>query len=363
MIERHFIEQGLKRLELEEYLKVELDRAGFTKSEIEKTPMVTRIIVNVTKPGLAIGKSGANIKQLTETIHKRFGIENPQIEIKEITKPELDAMAMANRMKALIERGFSWRSVGYRSVRDIMAAGAQGVEIVVSGKLAGKGGRKKSQRIAEGYMKKVGEQTRLVDYAKSAAYPKVGAIGIKVRIVRPDTAFPDKIDVIKILNDRDEAVEKAKSAAAEAAEKAASEAASLKEAEETAAEEAKKAKEEAKEAAEKEAKKAAKKHGAGEKKAEKKDGASADKKKENVKKHGGKDNVQASAAAAVRLEPNARILPRELGNARLRPFEAKLQIGKAESRGSMRHARAQTRKEAAEKEKAEDKAETAEKVK
>lgn len=295
MIERHFIEQGLKRLELEEYLKVELDRAGFTKSEIEKTPMVTRIIVNVTKPGLAIGKSGANIKQLTETIHRRFGIENPQIEIKEITKPELDAMAMANRMKALIERGFSWRSVGYRSVRDIMAAGAQGVELVVSGKLTGKGGRKKSQRIAEGYMKKVGEQTRLVDYAKSAAYPKVGAIGIKVRIVRPDTAFPDKIDVIKILNDREHVIEKAKAAAVEAAEKAASEAASLKEAEETAVEEAKKAKEEAEKEAKKAAKEGAKKHATGEKgeDAEKAKDADAERKNESSKKHEGKKAGEA----------------------------------------------------------------------
>ncbi|MBU1939495.1 30S ribosomal protein S3 [Candidatus Micrarchaeota archaeon] len=210
MIERHFIEQGMKRLELEDYLRAELERAGFTKSEIEKTPLVTRIVLNVTRPGLAIGKGGATIKQLTETLEKRFKIDNPQLEIREITSPELNAKAMANRMKALIERGYTWRSVAYRSVRDIMAAGAQGVEILLSGKLAGKGGRKRKQRIAEGYMKKVGEQTRLVDYAKAAAYPKAGAIGIKVRIVRPGTVFPDKVDFMKILGDREEAVDKAK---------------------------------------------------------------------------------------------------------------------------------------------------------
>src|SRR3989344_4009342 len=146
MIERIFIEQGLKKLELDSYLAKELDKAGFTKSEIVKTPLVTRIVVNVTRPGLAIGKSGSNITQLTETIEKRFKIDNPQLEIKEIEKPELDAQAVANKLKALIERGFSWRSVVFKTSRDIQNAGAQGLEIIVSGKISGKGDRKRAQR-------------------------------------------------------------------------------------------------------------------------------------------------------------------------------------------------------------------------
>ena len=199
MIERIFIEQGVKRIELEEYLKKELDKAGFTKAEIAKTPLVTRIVVNVTRPGLAIGKSGATIKNLTEVLAKRFGIDNPQLEIKEIVKPELNAQAVADKMKSLIERGYSWRSIAYRTLRNTMDAGAQGMELIVSGKITGKGGRKKRARIAEGYMKKVGDQAKLVDFAKASAYPKVGAIGIKIRIVHPDTVFPDKIAIIEIL--------------------------------------------------------------------------------------------------------------------------------------------------------------------
>ena len=56
MIERTFIKQGIKKIEMEDYLKKELEKAGFTKLEIVKTPLVTRIVLNVTKPGLAIGK-------------------------------------------------------------------------------------------------------------------------------------------------------------------------------------------------------------------------------------------------------------------------------------------------------------------
>ncbi len=220
MIERTFIEQGIKKLELEQFLKNELVKAGFTKLEIFKTPLVTRIVVNVTRPGLAIGKAGQNIRQLTEAIETDYKIENPQLEIRQIEVPELDAQAMADRVKALIERGFSWRSVTYRAIKDVMAAGAQGCELVASGKLAGKGGRKRKRRILEGYMKKVGEQASWVDYAKAAAYPKAGAIGIKVRIVKPNTVFPDKIDVKAFCAGKTAAEEGAVAAAEAAAEKA-----------------------------------------------------------------------------------------------------------------------------------------------
>ncbi len=197
-----FVKQGLKKVQLHQYLKKELGRAGFTGFEMVKTPLVTRIIVNVSRPGLAIGKGGQNIRTLTETIAKVYGVDNPQLEIKEIPTPDLDAKSVADKMKNMIERGFAWRSVAFRTLQDIERAGAQGMEIVLSGKLAGKGGRKRQVRFAKGYMKKVGDQVSLVDEAKVTTYPKVGAIGVIIRIIRPGVFFPDKADVRQILRDR-----------------------------------------------------------------------------------------------------------------------------------------------------------------
>ncbi|MEK6821401.1 MAG: hypothetical protein AABY11_03320, partial [archaeon] len=137
-----------------------------------------------------------------ETIAKRFGVDNPQIEIKEITTPDLDAKSVADKMKNMIERGFAWRSVAFRTLQDIERAGAVGMEIILTGKLAGKGGRKRKVRFSKGYMKKVGDQVKLVDEAKVTTYPKVGAIGVTIRIIRPDVFFPDKIDVKQTLADR-----------------------------------------------------------------------------------------------------------------------------------------------------------------
>jgi small subunit ribosomal protein S3 len=201
MIERKFIQKNFDKMELEQYLEKKLERAGFDKLEIIKTPMVTRIVLYVAKPGLAIGKSGSTIKTLTEVISQKHKIDNPQIEIQEINDQRLNAKIQAKKMAQMIERGFSWRSVAYRLIKDAMNAGAQGIELVVKGKLSGKGGRKRKQRIALGYMKKIGHQAKMVDFAKEAAYPKAGAIGIRLRIIHPRVVFPDKIDAEKVIKE------------------------------------------------------------------------------------------------------------------------------------------------------------------
>ncbi|MEK6959356.1 MAG: 30S ribosomal protein S3 [archaeon] len=219
MIERTFIKKNLNKLEMEDYLSEKLDRAGFSKLEIVKTPLVTRIVLYVAKPGMAIGKSGSTIKQLTETIATKYKIENPQIEIQEIKAPNLDAKVAAEKMAAMIERGFAWRSIAFRIMKDAIDAGAQGVELVVKGKLSGKGGRKRKQRIAHGYMKKMGDQAKLVSFAKAAAYPKAGAIGIRLKIVSPDVIFPDKIDVREVVKKVKAAKKEAKEQLEKAAEK------------------------------------------------------------------------------------------------------------------------------------------------
>jgi len=199
MIEKTFIQKNFNKMELEDYLTKKLDRAGFSHLEIIKTPLVTRIVLNVAKPGFAIGKGGSTIKLLTEVIAKKYKIDNPQIEIQEIKNASLNAKVQAERMAGMIQREFSWRSIAYKLVKDVIDSGAQGVELIVKGKLSGKGGRKKKVRIAYGYMKKIGNQTKWVDYAKAAAYPKSGAIGIKLMIIHPEIVFPDKVDIKKVV--------------------------------------------------------------------------------------------------------------------------------------------------------------------
>ncbi|MCX8175083.1 MAG: 30S ribosomal protein S3 [Candidatus Micrarchaeota archaeon] len=191
-VEEKFIEDAITRYKVSKFLESELDRAGFSRVAIQRTPMVTRIAVEVTNPGRVIGKRGKSIQDLTETIQQRFKIENPQISVVESANQNLEPRLVAKKICRYIEMGKKIRAILHAGLRDIMRAGALGAEIVASGKIAAKGGRSKSFRVMAGYIPKAGEPSRQVVQAHVTAYPKSGAIGVLVRIVLPGTVFPDK---------------------------------------------------------------------------------------------------------------------------------------------------------------------------
>ncbi len=191
-VERKFIDDAISRYRVAAFLEKELDRAGFSRVEIQKTPMVTRIVVEVTKPGKVIGKRGKTIKDLTDAVQKEFHIDNPQISVSEVRASELEPRLMAKKVVKLIEMGKNIRRMLHAAIKTIMDSGALGAEIVASGKISAKGGRAKRLRVAAGYIPKAGEPKRLVSEAHVTAYPKSGAIGVFVRIVPPGTEFPDK---------------------------------------------------------------------------------------------------------------------------------------------------------------------------
>ncbi|MEM3399667.1 MAG: 30S ribosomal protein S3 [Candidatus Micrarchaeia archaeon] len=197
-VERKFIEGAISKHLVAQFLEQELDKAGFSTVEIQRTPMVTRIAVAVSNPGRVIGRKGKAIKDLTEIVQNKFGIENPQISVVEVSTPELEPRLMAKRVVKLIEMGKNIRRVLHANLKAIMDAGALGAEIIASGKIVAKGGRAKSLRVAAGYIPKAGEPARLVREAHITAYPKPGAIGVLVRIVPPGTLFPDKIKLHRV---------------------------------------------------------------------------------------------------------------------------------------------------------------------
>ncbi len=192
-VEEKFIEDAITRYRVSKFLEAELDRAGFSRVDIQRTPMVTRIAVEVTNPGRVIGKKGKSIQDLTDAIHREFKIENPQISVVETVNQNLEPRLVAKKICKYIEMGKKIRAILHASLRDIMRSGALGAEIVASGKIAAKGGRSKSFRVMAGYIPKAGEPARQVAVSHVTAYPKSGAIGVLVRLVLPGTVFPDKI--------------------------------------------------------------------------------------------------------------------------------------------------------------------------
>jgi len=196
MIEREFIKEKVKYLKAKEYIqKVIPKSAGIGKITIEKTPMGEKVTIDTVKPGLIIGRGGKTIADLTTTLKIKFGMENPQIEVREITNASLSAEVVASRIAGDLERfGPSrFKAIGYKALNDIMNAGALGAEIKIGGRGV-PGSRAQSWRFPQGYMKKCGQiAMEEVNIAMVPANLRTGTVGVQVMIMPPSIRLPDRI--------------------------------------------------------------------------------------------------------------------------------------------------------------------------
>lgn len=129
MIEKDFVTEGLKRTRIDEYLEKELERAGYGGMDVQITPLGTMVVVYAERPGMVIGRGGKNVRAITNTLKNDFGLDNPQIEVKEVSVPELNPKIMAYKIANMLQRGMlSEELLTLPFVRMPWAAGAQGVE-------------------------------------------------------------------------------------------------------------------------------------------------------------------------------------------------------------------------------------------
>lgn len=198
-VEKKFVKEGYTKSSLDEFFAEELGRSGYGGMDISRTPMGTQITVYAEKPGMVIGRAGKVIRKLTRDIGEKFEIDNPQINAQEIKKSELNAQIMANRLATSIERGWYFRKAGTNTLRAIMASGALGCEIVISGKLTG--ARSRVEKFIDGYIKHSGHpSSEIVDVGYAVAVKKLGTIGCQVRIVPPGAVLPDTFEMENIVS-------------------------------------------------------------------------------------------------------------------------------------------------------------------
>ena len=191
---KHFIEESVKKAEIDEFLRNEFERAGYGGVSITKTPLGTHIVVYTMRPGLVIGRGGETIRELARVLEEKFQLPNPQISVAEIEIPELNAYVVASRIASALKRGVHYRRSGYWALNQIMDAGALGAEIMISGKL--RTDRARYEKFRAGYMAKSGEPAR--EYMRKAEVSvqlKPGILGVKVRIMPPEAQFPDQVQI------------------------------------------------------------------------------------------------------------------------------------------------------------------------
>ncbi len=192
--ERKLVTENIRRVLLKEYIMKETEKAGFGGLDIQRTPMGTRITLVAERPGMIIGQRGASIKDLTDVVENRFKFDNPQIEVQEDQRPNLNPHIMAQKLASAIERGWHFRRAGHSTVRRIMESGARGCQVIISGKLTGE--RHRTEKFREGHIKYCGEPKQIFMHIGFAvAKKKPGIIGIKVQIMWPDARLPDEIRI------------------------------------------------------------------------------------------------------------------------------------------------------------------------
>ncbi|MFT4303264.1 MAG: 30S ribosomal protein S3 [Candidatus Woesearchaeota archaeon] len=194
MIETKFIQEIVKEFQITEFIAESLNNVGFSHAEVHKTPLGEKIIIYASRPGLIVGRKGENIQKLTKIMKSKFRLENPQIEIVEVERPLLNPIIVAERIASSLERfGLSkFKGIGHKMLTDVMGDGAQGIEILISGKIPSS--RAKRWRFYQGYLKKSGDlAVSGVKKAYAQAKLKTGVVGIQVRIMPPDLQLPDKV--------------------------------------------------------------------------------------------------------------------------------------------------------------------------
>lgn len=187
---KNVIQDNYNMMMLRDYLRRTIRDAGFSHFEIQKQPTGTHVLLYVVRPGVVIGRKGTVIRALTEQLESRFDYKNPQIRVEEIEKPELSPSVICSRMQAHIERGTAFRRATMWSLRQVMEAGAMGVQITVSGKL--RGDRSSFEKHTVGILPRAGHRAQVVvDEDTTHVQTPMGLIGIRIRIAHKERVQPE----------------------------------------------------------------------------------------------------------------------------------------------------------------------------
>ena len=166
---------------IRKYLNARLGKAGISKIAIERSLKYVTVTIFTARPGMIIGKGGEEVEKLKKELVKLTGKEI-QININEIKRPELDAYIVASTIAKQIEGRVSFRRAIKTAVAGTMRIGAEGIKIVISGRV---GGAEMSR--AESYKEgRIPLHTLRadIDYSLVEAHTSYGRLGIKVWICK-----------------------------------------------------------------------------------------------------------------------------------------------------------------------------------
>jgi small subunit ribosomal protein S3 len=166
-------------LEIKKYIEQKLKNASISKVNIERAAKKLRISIYSSRPGIIIGKKGADIEDLKNKLTKLSNLE-VFLDIKEVRKPEVEAKLVAENIARQLEKRVSFRRAMKKAVQSSMRLGAKGVKIMCSGRLGG-AEIARTEKYHEGSVP-LHTLRSDIDYATAEAETTYGICGIKVWI-------------------------------------------------------------------------------------------------------------------------------------------------------------------------------------
>jgi small subunit ribosomal protein S3 len=173
----------LEDFKIRKFIKAKYSYAGIPKVEIERTRDAVKVILFTARPGVIIGRKGAEVERITEELQTLTG-RRIEIKIEEITRPEIDAQLISEDIAEQLKKRSSFRRTMKRALDQTMDGGARGVKIQLSGRLGGS----EMSRTEKANLGSVPLSTlrAKVDYGFTEAKTAQGHIGIKVWVNQGD---------------------------------------------------------------------------------------------------------------------------------------------------------------------------------
>ncbi len=176
-----YADQLIEDLKLRKTLKEKLYHAGISKIEIERVGEKIKVLIFAARPGIIIGKKGAEVEKLKKEIEDMTG-KTANVEIKEVRRPELDAQLVAENIALQIEKRVAYRRAMKRAVASSIRFGAKGIRVSCAGRLAG-AEIARTEWYREGRVP-LSTFRADIDYGFAEAKTTYGVIGVKVWIFK-----------------------------------------------------------------------------------------------------------------------------------------------------------------------------------
>lgn len=188
-LKKGYADQLIEDINIRKTIKAKLYHAGVARIEIERMGQKIRIIIHTARPGIIIGKKGAEVEKLRKELEGLTGRE-AAIDIKEIRKPEVDAQLVAENIALQLEKRVAFRRAMKKAVASARRFGALGIKVACAGRLAG-AEIARSEWYREGRVP-LHTFRADIDFGFTEAKTTYGKIGVKVWIYNGDV-FPESI--------------------------------------------------------------------------------------------------------------------------------------------------------------------------